>query len=699
MATVYGLTPAGFVGKPQSVIKAELESSLQQAFGQNINLAPNSNFGQFVGIQSEREALVWQLAEAVYASQNPNGAEGTSVDNILALNNMRRKSAAPTRTNPTPVTQANGITLYGLVLKGTAGTVVLAGSLIETTASPPLQFALDAAVTIAAAKNAIQSLFMSNVPDSGAFQLSIDDADGTTLTTPSLPYNVLSQSSIFKFASVPVSGAYTLKLTVGGADTPTPSLPFNASASQIQTAIRTLSGYSAVTVTGTVAGGFTIAWGSIRNPKLSFNTNTTGVGATFQDSLQASFNALLNGTAYPFIDVLVSVNASGFNFTFAGTAGAKSQPLIVLVANTLQMGTTVTNINIVNSTEGSPAQGIGSASCTSNGPNFVAAGALSVVGTSVSGWDSVENQLDCITGSDVEGDTEALQRRSENLQAQANGPLASIVQKVRALTNVSTAIGFENLNEAALQKIAFDVTPVSGSYKLVLNGTPTSAIAYNASAAAVQAALRAISGYGDTLVSGDNLTGYIVDFNGSFGGQDQDLLVVVNNTTGSTITTSFGRPGKSFEIVAQGGDDNEIAQTILNSKPAGIQTYGSTTVLVYDEYNNPYNISFSRPTQVPVYIVVTLETDLTDTVPEFNPQSISTIQQDLVTIGDAFGIGGLVIGFGTKGLIGAFNDVPGIKSYTLFFDRAPNPTTNTNIQMQPQEVPVFETFNIAVSYT
>jgi hypothetical protein len=62
-------------------------------------------------------------------------------------------------------------------------------------------------------------------------------------------------------------------------------------------------------------------------------------------------------------------------------------------------------------------------------------------------------------------------------------------------------------------------------------------------------------------------------------------------------------------------------------------------------------------------------------------------------------MGGMVIGFGSNGLIGAFNDVPGIVSYTLFFDRSAAPSTNTNLQMAAEEKPDFQLFNVLVSFT
>lgn len=709
MSTTYGLTLAGFVAKPQSVIKTELEDSFKAVFGQNINLSANSNFGQFVGIMSEREALVWQLIEAVYASQYPGGAEGTSVDNILALNNLKRKLATPSKTDPTPITKSNGVTEYGLVLYGTAGTTILAGSLVQTNQSPPLQFSLDSAVTIGPALDAVQSIFFSNTPDVGSFSVSIEDVNGNTLTTPLVPYNALSAVTKLNFSGVPITGNFSLTLTQAGAPLTTALIPYTANAAAVQSAITVLTGYSGVTVAGSFASGFQITWGLIANPVVTFATNTLGVTASVIDSVQSAFNNLLDvpQTQYPYTDVVVSPNASGYNVTFgSGTVVAgqpvssnQPQPLLLLVSNTLQMGVTVTNVNIENAQEGAPARGFGSATCLVTGPNFVSAGSLNTIGTSVSGWTGVNNELDCLTGTNVETDTEALARRQLELESNANGPLQSIIEKVTNVIGVTACIGFENLNESALQILSFASIPSMGSYKLIIAGVLTATIVYNADAVAIQAIINAIPGLSAVLVTGNFDVGFTIDFNGAYGGQAQPLTVVTSNTTGVVITPSFGRPGKSFEIVALGGTNSNIAETIFGSKPAGIQTYGSVTQQVFDNKGNPYNISFSRPTPVPVYVAIVLQTDLTDSKPKFNRGSISLIQQDIVTLGNAFGIGGLIIGFGSNGLIGAFNAVPGIKSYTLFFGRNPNPVSNANIQLQPEESPDFQTFLVSVSYT
>lgn len=901
----FGLTSTGLNIKQQSDIISEIQSALQSAFGANINLLPQSVFGQLVGILSEREALIWQLVEAVYSSQYPAGAEGTSVDNILALNNLRRLPASPTKTAPT-----NTAGVPGFVLYGTPGTIIPAGSIISVQGNLTVQFTLDATVTILAAVNAVQAITLyGGTPTTGTFSLGIIDQfnhttgwSPVTVGTQPIPWNAPTNTTLISWSgTAPTTGQYGLGLN--GVFTPLIDVTISNNASDLQAAITSLSGYSGVTVTGTAATAFTIHWGAISNPvvssymtRLYFNADpTSGVfqislngtpitsvpytataaqlqaainalpgyesvkvsgfpthavglwiiwgwvtpatvlvtvqpgGTTINvfvedtlnqptsvlNSIQSYINTLVDGISnvYPYTDVALTGDLSsslvtaffGQNTPLAGqpSSGGRTQNLFTVLTDSLQNGTTVINVAAKTTVIGAPAEGVGAATCTVNGPNFVSAGFLTVIGSPVSGWASVNNPLDCITGSNLESDTAALARRSTLLAAQANGPLQAIVEKVAQVTGVIQALGFENLSLAAdqivtfagatipptagyfiliftgpgatllltghisyaafanTQVLKFSSVPASGHYNLVFGVSTTANIAFNAPAATIQAAVQALTvagvSYAGVIVSGNYTdgfnfafgilpqtqmsatnslgggvtittipsvqsvindvapynaarvtgsysTGFTIGFFGSAGGQPQVLATPQNFLTGvSTITVGFGRPGKSFEIVVNDNNgeasNTAIAQAILNSKPAGIETFGTTSQQVSDAFGNPYSIYFSRPTQVPIYITLSLQTDLTTSQnPKFNPSSIATIQQDLVTIGNAFPIGGLIVGFGSNGLIGAFNAVPGIQFYTFFFGTSPSPSSNANIQLQAEQVALFESFNIIVSF-
>lgn len=76
--------------------------------------------------------------------------------------------------------------------------------------------------------------------------------------------------------------------------------------------------------------------------------------------------------------------------------------------------------------------------------------------------------------------------------------------------------------------------------------------------------------------------------------------------TGDT-TDANGIPPKSFEIIIDGGDDQEIANKILAEDTAGIRAYGTTEVSAVDSEGNTEIVGFSRPTEVSAYVVIEVE--------------------------------------------------------------------------------------------
>jgi len=105
------------------------------------------------------------------------------------------------------------------------------------------------------------------------------------------------------------------------------------------------------------------------------------------------------------------------------------------------------------------------------------------------------------------------------------------------------------------------------------------------------------------------------------------------NDTGAV--NSDGIPAHSIAAIVDGGDVTEIAQTIRGKKGQGVATFGSTTVTVPDKYDNPHAISFSRSTDVPIYVAITLKvfTGYTTQIGEQIKQAIADYINSL-TIGD-----------------------------------------------------------------
>ena len=131
--TTYGITSTGFVQKTFDDIQADLQASLRATFGAGINLEPQSVFGQLVGLFADRLSEVWELAEAVYNSQYPDSATGSSLDNLAGLTGTQR---APAKYSTVDVN-----------LTGTANTVVPGGTTFSVTGTTN-KFATEADATL-----------------------------------------------------------------------------------------------------------------------------------------------------------------------------------------------------------------------------------------------------------------------------------------------------------------------------------------------------------------------------------------------------------------------------------------------------------------------------------------------------------------------------------------------------------------------
>lgn len=110
----YGLLSTGFVPKTLEIIREEINAELRGSFGVGLDLSDSSALGQIVGILAERYSELWELAETVNSSQDPNKATGTSLDALAVLTGTIRDPA--TRSEVT------------LTLTGTPTTVVNTGS-------------------------------------------------------------------------------------------------------------------------------------------------------------------------------------------------------------------------------------------------------------------------------------------------------------------------------------------------------------------------------------------------------------------------------------------------------------------------------------------------------------------------------------------------------------------------------------------
>lgn len=181
-------------------------------------------------------------------------------------------------------------------------------------------------------------------------------------------------------------------------------------------------------------GVFRLSFDGQETPDLDFNVASSVV--------ESALNGLSNLSAV----VVTGDVASGFTVTFAGTDGRKDQPTLVSSLNSLTSLTIGVGIDIESVQTGIENRALIPAESVQTGPVVAVSGSLTQIGTPVSGWDSVTNPLDAELGSNEETDAELKIRRENTLQSAGSATLEAIRARLRNLTGVVAAVGFENEN-------------------------------------------------------------------------------------------------------------------------------------------------------------------------------------------------------------------------------------------------------------
>ncbi len=156
-----GLTSTGFDIKRLDEIEAEIITAVEAAFGP-INQNDDGFLRQLIGIFSEREALLWELAQALYGAYYPSAAEGVPLDNVAELVGITRIAAAKS----TAVIGA----------EGTGATVIPAGTQFSASATGDT-FESDAAVTIQQTDSVRNVIEVTGVADSTLYRITINTID------------------------------------------------------------------------------------------------------------------------------------------------------------------------------------------------------------------------------------------------------------------------------------------------------------------------------------------------------------------------------------------------------------------------------------------------------------------------------------------------------------------------------------------
>lgn len=168
---------------------------------------------------------------------------------------------------------------------------------------------------------------------------------------------------------------------------------------------------------------------------------------------------------------------------------------------------------------------------------------------------------------------------------------------------------------------------------------------------------------------------------------------VFENDTGSDTGYSGYFKAHSFEACVLGGDDQDIADKIWQTKPAGIYTSAfpglEVVKTVTDSQGFGHDIRFTRPYEIDIYIDVTVK--LSDSPPLDIDDQIKAI---LVAEGENIGVGEEVIALHYHA---APLEVSGVEDVTIFKIDVVFPPTNTaNLSPGTREIARFDTSRIRV---
>lgn len=176
---------------------------------------------------------------------------------------------------------------------------------------------------------------------------------------------------------------------------------------------------------------------------------------------------------------------------------------------------------------------------------------------------------------------------------------------------------------------------------------------------------------------------------------------ILNDVSGVTICTvtsnrldvvdSESREPHSFEAVVQGGDTNEIAAKILEVQPAGIASYGNTTVNVIDSQGYTQIVYFSRPVNQYIWVRVSRDLNLEENYPDGGDDLIKdailawSLDANNITVGKDVIRQRLAIPIYT---------IPGIEDIIIEIDATDNPGdpptyASANLVMTGRQLPVF----------
>lgn len=595
----FGVTNEGFILKRLEEIKSSLEDGFISEFS-DINLDAASVAGQLIGIFSKVYADYWEDSQDVYLSQYPNSASGISLDNAVQLNGLTRIPASRT-------------TVIG-VATGIEGTIIPAGGL-------------------------------ARIPDAGdTFQV----ANTTVITRAS------SAQSIMQVITPLVAQAYTVLIN-----------------GQSFTFVRPVIGFSGPIV---ASNTIDVRINNIQVPQITYATSSTAtlnaLGSAILVALPADVAAASVSGNELFLTPIVGRNIVVNSVNVAGPGSPTYVPSIGFPASSAQVAehlsalldqSTVVSSSWVPTTRqftittrntrvpyalnfSSNLQALSVSSpveyvALEYGPIAAPANSLTEILSPIAGFQSLNNFDAGNTGRFQETDAELRIRRARSLRSTGYATVEAIrsrlLQEVEGVLSVNI---FENVTMVQSDStITFSADFITGnSTQVVIDGNLLGTVNFATTSAdmmnAINAIIQAYDEVATSTVTGANTIEVSFD-----SGQEVELeFFTTGGVSQPTYNIAGGLPPKSFEVIIEGGSDLDVAEKIWETKPAGIQTFGNTSVNITDSQGFTQVINFTRA--IAKYISVNVEIVL-NPQETFPSNGLSMIANSILAYGNSLGVG------------------------------------------------------------
>lgn len=623
----FGLTPEGFNTPRLADLKTAFDNAYTATFG-DINTASQSVAGQNIGILSKFFADMWENLEDIYFSQYPNSASGVALDNVCQLNGITRLAATQTVVIGT--------------CAGTEGTTIPANAIAKIPSTDDNFYARDGGIITQSSANIVK------------IQVTALTAQIYTIVLNGLSY--IYSKPIITFSNIGdifVTGNI-ISVKINGvtlADVPF-NTDSNTTLSDIATAIQAFDSSTVCTATPTNPNIISII--PLSGKSVTINSISITGGATqasyiitydtpaSENEVTAALTAILN------VGTPEWIATDNMDTTLTVSENLESQTFSCLVGVSLAISYLASPIVFVSDNFGPVACPVGN---------------LTLIVTPIGGWDTITNQTAGSLGRLIETDAELRIRRQNSIKLLGAGTVEAI--RAQLLQNVSGVLSASVIENVTLQQLDIIVSfpdqfQVGDTITVTYNGGIISTVLYNTDQATTMS---------DLVTEFETFPGVS---SASYGGTGNQILTVSMNVasvlTVDSVTTDVsaltaiitgGRPPKSFEAVVEGGENNDIASKIWETKPAGIETFGNTSVTIKDSEGHDQTIFFSRPSEIFIWAQVALTLYSEETFP-----TNGTVQ-----VADAILAYGESLGVGTDVLIQRVNaqifSVPGIASGSM----------------------------------